>query len=73
VSRPVERVQWGIPVPDDSSQSIYVWLDALMNYAAQTGYPYSDRMEIGGWPADVHVVGKDIIRFVVWDYLMGDG
>jgi methionyl-tRNA synthetase len=59
----VERVKWGIPVPDDASQSIYVWLDALMNYAAQTGYPHYDRMEPGGWPADVHVVGKDIIRF----------
>jgi methionyl-tRNA synthetase len=64
VSRPIDRVQWGIPVPDDPSQSIYVWLDALMNYAAQTGYPHYNRMELGGWPADIHVVGKDIIRFV---------
>lgn len=63
MSRPVDRVRWGIPVPDDATQSIYVWLDALMNYAAQTGYPHYDRMELGGWPADAHVVGKDIIRF----------
>lgn len=62
ISRPSERVQWGIPVPHDASQNIYVWLDALMNYAVQTGYPSEDSA-LGGWPADVHVIGKDILRF----------
>jgi methionyl-tRNA synthetase len=62
VSRPSERVQWGIPVPHDNSQNIYVWLDALMNYAVQTGYPSEDSSS-GGWPADVQVIGKDILRF----------
>ncbi|KAJ2969719.1 hypothetical protein NUW58_g9914 [Xylaria curta] len=65
VSRPASRLDWGIPVPDDPSQTIYVWLDALINYITTTGYPFwqpgSERK--GGWPADVHVVGKDIIRF----------
>ncbi|KAL9047397.1 MAG: hypothetical protein Q9214_000011, partial [Letrouitia sp. 1 TL-2023] len=58
VSRPVERLSWGIPVPDDTSQTIYVWLDALINYLTKAGYPSA-----GTWPADCHVIGKDIIRF----------
>ncbi|KAI1754558.1 tRNA synthetases class I (M)-domain-containing protein [Xylaria castorea] len=65
ISRPASRLDWGIPVPDDPSQTIYVWLDALVNYITTAGYPYwqpgSERT--GGWPADVHVVGKDIVRF----------
>ncbi|WVQ77273.1 methionine-tRNA ligase [Cryptococcus sp. DSM 104548] len=59
VSRPLSRVKWGIPVPSDPSQSIYVWVDALINYITVGGYPESSE----GWPADVHVVGKDIIKF----------
>ncbi|KAI0874614.1 tRNA synthetases class I (M)-domain-containing protein [Hypoxylon argillaceum] len=65
ISRPSSRLDWGIPVPDDPSQTIYVWLDALVNYITTTGYPVwqpgSEHKR--GWPADVHVVGKDIIRF----------
>lgn len=60
ISRPRSRLQWGIQVPDDPSHTIYVWLDALTNYATAAGYP-----QLGGsspWPADVHVIGKDIIR-----------
>ena len=64
VSRPVERLTWGIRVPTDPSQTIYVWLDALLNYASAAGYPFTPGSEgAGGWPADMHVVGKDIIRF----------
>ncbi|RDW93849.1 methionine--tRNA ligase MSM1 [Aspergillus mulundensis] len=69
ISRPVERLTWGIPVPNDNSQTIYVWLDALVNYLTKAGYPFppgeGSRL---GWPADVHVVGKDIVRFhcVYW-------
>ena len=64
VSRPSARLDWGIPVPGDSSQTIYVWLDALVNYVTTTGYPWPpDRAQDGGWPADVHVIGKDITRF----------
>jgi methionyl-tRNA synthetase len=61
--------RWGIPVPDDPDHVIYVWLDALTNYMTALGYP--DRAAAGYrafWPADVHVVGKDILRFhaVYW-------
>ncbi|KAK5693659.1 methionyl-tRNA synthetase [Elasticomyces elasticus] len=61
ISRPVERLDWGIRVPTDPSQTIYVWLDALLNYATAAGYPFTPGSETtNGWPADVHVVGKDI-------------
>nr|POE48392.1 putative methionine--trna ligase, mitochondrial [Quercus suber] len=64
ISRPVDRLQWGIRVPTDDSQTIYVWLDALLNYATAAGYPFTPGVEMsGGWPADVHVIGKDIVRF----------
>lgn len=61
VSRPSSRVFWGIPVPNDPSQSIYVWVDALINYLTVTGFP-SDTPDLSPWPADVHVIGKDILR-----------
>ncbi len=60
---------WGVPVPNDPSHVVYVWLDALTNYLSVLGYP---TMEEGGqagfWPADLHVIGKDITRFhaVYW-------
>lgn len=63
VSRPAERLSWGVPVPGDETQTIYVWLDALVNYLTKAGYPFPPGHEgRHGWPADVHVVGKDIIR-----------
>ena len=63
VSRPVQRLTWGIPVPTDESQTIYVWLDALINYITKAGFPWSPGEEhTGGWPADCHVIGKDIVR-----------
>lgn len=64
ISRPVDRLTWGIRVPDDDSQTIYVWLDALINYITKAGYPWAPGKEsAGGWPADVQVIGKDIVRF----------
>ncbi|KAL8794790.1 MAG: hypothetical protein Q9182_007596, partial [Xanthomendoza sp. 2 TL-2023] len=65
ISRPVERLSWGIPVPDDTSQTIYVWLDALINYLTLANYPFQTpgQEHAAGWPADVHVIGKDIVRF----------
>ncbi|KAF9409341.1 hypothetical protein HW555_011285, partial [Spodoptera exigua] len=65
VSRPSDRVHWAIRVPGDEEQSIYVWLDALVNYLTVAGYPDEDAMMQRGrpWPADVHVVGKDILKF----------
>lgn len=58
ISRPVERVRWGIPVPNDDSQSIYVWLDALTCYLTSNGHPEGSFQ----WPPDVQIVGKDILR-----------
>lgn len=63
ISRPKERLSWGIPVPDDPSQTIYVWFDALVNYLTYTGYPYTAPGAPSAWPADVQVIGKDIVRF----------
>jgi methionyl-tRNA synthetase len=47
-------------VPDDPTHTIYVWIDALSNYLIATGYP--EIVEGSAWPADIHVVGKDILR-----------
>ncbi|KAK9456919.1 tRNA synthetases class I (M)-domain-containing protein [Dipodascopsis uninucleata] len=64
ISRPSSRSTWGIPVPGDDSQTVYVWLDALINYLTATGYPWKDDNKLKGlWPADVHIIGKDITRF----------
>jgi methionyl-tRNA synthetase len=64
ISRPVERLTWGVRVPDDEGQTIYVWLDALINYITKAGYPWTSGKETtGGWPANVQVIGKDIVRF----------
>ena len=65
ISRPADRIKWGIPVPNDESQTIYVWLDALINYLTKANYPFSipGEQESAGWPADVQVIGKDIVRF----------
>ncbi|NWW89745.1 SYMM protein, partial [Rhynochetos jubatus] len=69
VSRERSRLQWGIPVPGDATQTVYVWVDALVNYLSVVGYP-----EAHGdwWPAAHHVVGKDILRFhaVYWPALL---
>jgi methionyl-tRNA synthetase len=73
VSRKRDRVAWGIPVPFDPSHTIYVWFDALTNYLTAIGYP-ENLNEF--WPADVHIVGKDILRFhaVYWPaFLMSAG
>jgi methionyl-tRNA synthetase len=69
--------KWGIPVPDDDAHIMYVWLDALTNYITAIGYPdqKSDLYKTF-WPADLHMVGKDILRFhaVYWPaFLMAAG
>ncbi|ELR01958.1 hypothetical protein GMDG_05131 [Pseudogymnoascus destructans 20631-21] len=64
ISRPINRLTWGIRVPQDDSQTIYVWLDALVNYITKAGFPSASFFDgVAGWPADVHVIGKDIMRF----------
>lgn len=56
--------KWGVPVPDDADHVMYVWLDALTNYITGVGYPNTDAESYKKfWPADIHVIGKDIIRF----------
>ncbi len=68
-SRPKAKVPWGIPVPGDDSQVMYVWCDALSNYISALGYGTSDDSNFKTfWPANVHVVGKDILRFhaAIW-------
>jgi methionyl-tRNA synthetase len=55
------RVPWGIPWPGDDTHTVYVWFEALINYLSATGFP-DDRYE-ALWPADLHVIGPDIVRF----------
>lgn len=67
VSRPKDKISWGIPVPGDDSQVMYVWFEALMNYLTVLGYPeHADFKSF--WPANVQVIGKDILRFhaAIW-------
>ena len=63
ISRPKKSLTWGIPVPDDPEQIMYVWLDALANYITVIGYPDRPAEYQTFWPADVQVIGKDILRF----------
>ncbi|MDQ6972483.1 MAG: class I tRNA ligase family protein, partial [Mariprofundaceae bacterium] len=60
---------WGIPVPGDEAHVIYVWIDALTNYLTAAGFPNENMTH---WPADVHLIGKDILRFhaVYWPCML---
>ena len=62
VSRPKKHLSWGVSVPGDPDQVMYVWLDALSNYITVLGYPDREGWQ-EFWPADVQVIGKDILRF----------
>lgn len=67
---------WGVPVPNDPKHVMYVWVDALTNYITATGYPDLDDLKRRFWPADAHVIGKDITRFhaIYWPaFLMSAG
>jgi methionyl-tRNA synthetase len=70
VSRPRRRQPWGIPVPGDDDHTMYVWVDALANYLTATGFPRLwnfDSLETAesyAFPPEVHVIGKDILRYV---------
>lgn len=71
ISASRSRIQWGVPFPGDESHTVYVWFDALANYVTAIGYPDSERFgEL--WPADLHIVGKDITRFhcVYWPAML---
>ncbi|UAK22840.1 methionine--tRNA ligase [Sphingomonas nostoxanthinifaciens] len=67
---------WGVPVPDAPGHVMYVWVDALTNYLTGTGYPEKSEAYERFWPADLHLIGKDIVRFhaVYWPaFLMAAG
>lgn len=70
ISRPVSQLKWGIPVPGDDSQVMYVWIDALANYITVLGYPDRDISDF--WPATAQFVGKDILRFhaIIWPSML---
>ena len=71
ISRPKDKIAWGIPVPGDDSQVMYVWFEALMNYITVLGYPeHNDFKQF--WPANVQVIGKDILRFhaAIWPAML---
>ncbi|MGH7233919.1 MAG: methionine--tRNA ligase [Candidatus Saccharimonadales bacterium] len=71
VSRPKDKISWGIPVPGDSNQVMYVWFEALMNYITVLGYPEQEDFA-KYWPANVQVIGKDILRFhaAIWPAML---
>ena len=64
-------VNWGIPVPFDPKHTIYVWIDALTNYINALGYG-DDQKNMSYWPCDVHMVGKEIVRFhsIIWPAIL---
>ena len=67
---------WGVPVPGNPKHVMYVWVDALTNYLTATGFPDADAQRASFWPANVHIIGKDIVRFhtVYWPaFLMSAG
>ena len=67
------RLKWGVPVPWDESQVVYVWIDALLNYYTALSYAREgEDLTDSFWPADVHLIGKDILKFhaVIWPALL---
>ncbi len=71
ISRPKSKIDWGISVPGDSDQVMYVWFEALMNYITVLGYPDHKDFKVF-WPANVQVVGKGILRFhaAIWPAML---
>ena len=70
ISRPTSQLTWGVPVPGDESQVMYVWMDALANYITVLGYPEDEIRD--WWPAMVQIVGKDVLRFhaIIWPAML---
>lgn len=71
ISRPIQRLSWGIPLPFDQEYVTYVWFDALVNYVTAAGYGEEDFSKI--WPADLHIIGKDILappHAVYWPIML---
>lgn len=72
ISRPKSQLEWGIEVPDDKEHVMYVWFDALSNYITAIGYGDNPTEFSKYWPANVHVIGKDIARFhcLLWPAML---
>ncbi len=72
ISRPKSRLEWGIPFPGDEDFVIYVWFDALLNYISAVGYGYDKNRFNKYWPADIQIIGKDILRqhAVYWPIML---
>lgn len=70
ISRPSQHTQWGITMPYDENQTVYVWADALINYLSGAGYGTPDLHK--RWPVDIQVIGKDIARFhvMMWQAML---
>lgn len=71
ISRSRKNLSWGVPVPGDDTQVMYVWIDALSNYLTVLGYPENESWK-EYWPADIQVIGKDILRFhaAIWPAML---
>jgi methionyl-tRNA synthetase len=71
ISRSKDKLPWGVPVPGDANQVMWVWFDALPNYISALGYPDGADFK-KFWPANVHIVGKDILRFhaAIWPAML---
>jgi len=72
ISRSKDKLPWGIPVPGDKTQVMYVWFDALTNYVTALGYSEDEKLLKKYWPADAHVIGKEINRFhsLLWPAML---
>lgn len=72
ISRPKTRVSWGIEFPPDKDYVVYVWFDALINYISAVGFGVTDDKFRKWWPADVHFIGKDILRHhaIFWPIML---
>jgi len=66
------KLNWGIPCPIQKEHTIYVWVDALLNYISAIGYPFGKEKFSFFWPADVQIVGKDILKFhaIIWPSIL---
>lgn len=71
-SRPAQKVSVGVPVPNDPSQKMYVWCDALANYISALGFGGDEALYKKFWPAEAHIIGKDILRFhaAIWPAML---
>jgi methionyl-tRNA synthetase len=72
ISRKKEKVSWGIDLPFDETQTTYVWVDAFLNYLTGLGWPESTELSGKFWPADIQLMGKDIIRVhaTIWQAML---